>query len=144
MINISVLKNNPTKLLHAFFITFIAVIVYSFFFTTTVEASASEQPQSLVAIEDPILEQWIRGRLNKPNGEITVSDWLGITEIELEDAGLTSLVGLENATNITRVAVYDNRITDLAPLKSLPRLREKKRGNNLISDLSPISWITLV
>ena len=138
MINISVLKNNPTKLLHAFFITFIAVIVYSFFFTTTVEASASEQPQSLVAIEDPILEQWIRGRLNKPNGEITVSDWLGITEIELENAGLTSLVGLENATNITRVAVYDNRITDLTPLKSLPRLRELEIGNNLISDLSPL------
>jgi len=138
MLNPLVCIRNSNSLIQIVLLTILTIFFYSCFFLTTVEASSSKQPQSLVAVEDPVLENWIRNRINKPTGELTTSDWLGISEIELNESGLTSLVGLENAINLERVEIRDNRITDLTPLKGLPRLRDLEIGNNLVTDLSPL------
>ena len=138
MLNPFIYIRNSNSLIQILLLTILTIFFYSCFFLTTVEASSSKQPQSLVAIEDPVLENWLRNRINKPTGEITTSDWLGISEIELNESGLRSLVGLENAINLERVEIRDNRITDLTPLKGLPRLRDLEIGNNLVTDLSPL------
>ena len=129
------------KLFQVLLIISIGMITLFLLPVTAIEAQSSQQPQSLVAIEDPVLEKWMRGFINKPTGEITTSDWLAVTEVEIPNANLTSLTGLENATNLRRLNINENRVSDLSPLSALPRLQNLEIRDNLISDLSPLEGL---
>ena len=64
------------KLFHFLLIIFFGMITQFLLPITAIEAQSSQQPQSLVAIEDPVLERWMRGFINKPTGEITLFRFL--------------------------------------------------------------------
>jgi hypothetical protein len=69
----------------------------------------------------------------------TPTDMLGLTSLDGDNKGITSLVGLEYATNLEGLIVRWDHIADLSPLSGLTNLRELDAHNNNIADISPLS-----
>jgi Leucine-rich repeat (LRR) protein len=69
---------------------------------------------------------------------------LTATQILCPNAGITSLSGLENFTNVTQVVLSGNGITDPSPLYQLPGLQTLRLdGNQLTSLAGSINWSAL-
>jgi LPXTG-motif cell wall-anchored protein len=77
-----------------------------------------------VTIPDPALKQAILTKLNLPAGsDLTKTDMKKLTILELTDTAITSLSGLEYATNLGTFSINANLIiNDFSPLESLTSL----------------------
>ncbi|HXI70190.1 MAG TPA: SUMF1/EgtB/PvdO family nonheme iron enzyme [Verrucomicrobiae bacterium] len=75
-----------------------------------------------VSIPDPNLNAVIRAVLQKPNGPLTQSDMLGLTNLGAVFQNITNLQGLEAAKNLVSLDLQDNRITSVNILTNLTRL----------------------
>ncbi len=72
----------------------------------------------------------------------TPTDMLGLTSLSAYQKGLTSLTGLETATNLFLLSTVGNDITDVSPLSGLVRLQSLIIGSNSISDVGPLADLT--
>ena len=100
------------------------------------------RPGDLVSIPDPSLRTVIEGLLGKaPGALITGADMARLTSIEADEAGISSLIGLEAATELERIEFRRNSISDLSPLRRLTRLNNIKLRGNRITDISPLAGL---
>jgi Leucine-rich repeat (LRR) protein len=96
-------------------------------------------------IPDTNLAAAIRAQLSLASGaDITSADLLRLTELEAAGQGISSLTGLEEATQLRRLILTDNPITDLSPLSSLNRLSTLEAGYTSVRDASALSRLPLV
>ncbi len=104
----------------------------------------SGQPGAAVAtFEDARLEAAIRARLSLDAGrDLTCSLVSGLTDLTAQNAGIESLVGIQNLTGLTDLELNTNSITDISPLSGLTSLTELGLDNNSITDISPLSGLT--
>ncbi len=104
----------------------------------------SGQPGAAVAtFEDARLEAAIRARLSlDAERDLTCSLVSGLTDLTAQNAGIESLVGIQNLTGLTDLELNTNSITDISPLSGLTSLTELALINNSISDISPLSGLT--
>jgi internalin A len=88
--------------------------------------SATEAVQTaVVTFKDEGLEKYIRENLQKPSGDILVSDMETLSSIDLRDNIAYDLSGLEYAKNIYSATISDctvKSITPLAKIEGLPYL----------------------
>lgn len=73
---------------------------------------------------------------------LTVADLEKLTELNTSNLGISSLAGLEHATNLTELYLHRNAITDLTPLTGLTNLTRLHLYDNRISDLTPLKGLT--
>lgn len=66
----------------------------------------------------------------------------GLTQLEADNAGITDLTGLEQATGLTTLYLRTNQIVDVSPLSGLTNLVFLDLGENRIVDVSPLSGLT--
>ena len=106
------------------------------------------QPEDITQIVD-IPDPDLRAAINDIRGKaldatITAADMLVLTYLYLfdEDRNISSLTGLERATNLTRLLLAGNSISDLSPLAGLTNLTKLELRYNHISDISPIAGLT--
>ena len=66
----------------------------------------------------------------------------GLTQLEADNAGITNLTGLEQATGLTTLYLRSNQIVDVSPLSGLTNLIWLVLGENQIVDVSPLSGLT--
>ncbi|MFC9710661.1 leucine-rich repeat domain-containing protein [Paenibacillus sp. NPDC056933] len=91
-------------------------------------------------IKDPALENGLKLILNKPiDSPLTSSDLEQLNVVDLSNAGIQSLAGLEYATNLTHLRLYGNEIEDLTPLEHLTQLREVDVRNNYITSIDALA-----
>lgn len=91
-------------------------------------------------IEDPALEDGLKLILNKPlDMPLTSTDLEQLEVVDLSNAGIHSLSGLEYATNLTHLRLYGNEIEDLTPLAHLTQLREIDVRNNYITSIDALT-----
>ncbi|MDP9700314.1 Leucine-rich repeat (LRR) protein [Paenibacillus intestini] len=91
-------------------------------------------------IKDSALEEGLKLILNIPVGEpLTSKDLKQLRVVDLSNAGIQSLSGLEHAVNLTHLRLYGNEITDLTPLEHLTELREIDVRNNYITTIQPLA-----
>lgn len=91
-------------------------------------------------IKDPALENGLKLILNKPvDSPLTSSDLEQLKVVDLSNAGIQSLSGLEYATNLTHLRLYGNEIDDLTPLAHLTQLREVDVRNNYITSMDALA-----
>ena len=83
--------------------------------------TASLQAQE-VSIPDPNLNAAIREVLQKPNGPLTQTDMLGLTNLGAIFRNITNMQGLEAAQNLVSLDLQDNRITSFNLPTNLTRL----------------------
>ena len=108
------------------------------------EVDSPSQPDLLpggaVHIPDTNLRAAIAEALGKsPNAPITVEDIKRLRWLEVIDAGIRDLTGLEYATNLETLILAHNQISDISPVKNLKNLTHLKLKDNQVSDISPIT-----
>jgi uncharacterized repeat protein (TIGR01451 family) len=92
----------------------------------------------IVTIEDPSLEEIIREELWVHYRPLLEGDLSRLTWLEADYRNISSLSGLENATNLEELSLRGNRILDLSSLKDLKNLTTLSLGYNRITDLKPL------
>ena len=111
------------------------------------EVDSPSQPDLLpggaVHIPDPHLRATIAEVVGKNlNAPINVEEMERLTKLEVPDAGIGDLTGLQFATNLRELDVSNNQISDLSPIAGLTTLRRLRFAKNPISDISPLRGLT--
>ena len=95
-----------------------------------------------VNIPDANLRAAIVAELGKARGAtITKGEMETLGDLEVREAGISNLTGLEFATNLAWLNLDGNNISDLSPIAGLNNLTGLGLGGNNISDLSPIAGL---
>ncbi|MFC1525995.1 leucine-rich repeat domain-containing protein, partial [Candidatus Latescibacterota bacterium] len=68
---------------------------------------------------DAALEERVRETVGKPDGELTVADVSGVTQLAAWSLGITSLEGLEHLVSLVDLDLSGNDIVDLTPIAGL-------------------------
>ena len=95
----------------------------------------------VVEIPDPNLHAAIANTLGH-TGDITSTHMRQLTELDVRDRNITTLTGLEFATNLTALIIAGNPITDLTPISTLTNLEALFMWHTPISDLTPLTRLT--
>ena len=96
-----------------------------------------------VDIPDASLRAAIEAIFGKASGDpITTEEMETLTFLNIKDANISDLTGLESATNLTYLFLWDNSISDLTPLAGLTSLQFLDLQSNAVSDLSPVMGLT--
>jgi internalin A len=105
----------------------------------------------VVAFDDPVLENYIRQALNKPEGDVYSNELAELTDLGTgmdyeqnppEGSRIKSIQVLKNCVNLTRLELTFQQITDISALAGLTRLTELSIGGNEITDISPLAGLT--
>ena len=95
-----------------------------------------------VPVPDAALLAALNRALGKSPGEqIHAHEMATLRRLEAEDAGISSLEGLQFATDLWDLDLNGNQISDLGPLSGLATLKELSMGRNRIEDLGPLSGL---
>jgi len=96
----------------------------------------------VIHFPDPGLEAAVREALNKPAGEITDQELLGITTLDARYHKIANIEGIEYLVNLTELDLYGNQIVDISPLSGLSKLTTLILTRNEVADISPLSTLT--
>jgi len=97
-------------------------------------------PWATVHFPDTNLRTAVEEALEKT--DFTPADMLGLTELYANRKGITSLSGLEYATNLATLWAHTNLINDLSPLSGLKKLEDLNLDSNQEPDISPLAGLT--
>ena len=95
-------------------------------------------------IKDSKLEAAVRKVLGKLVGIITPSDLASLEKLEASFLGITTIAGLQLATNLTSLNISHNPISDITPLAGLTKLKRLLIYKIRITDLKPLADLTNV
>ena len=102
-----------------------------------------EGDENDVNIPDANLRAVIADSLGKGRDEaISRVEMATLTHLEVSDANISDLTGLQFATNLTYLWLTGNAITDLSALCDLTNLRDLVLFSNAITDISALSNLT--
>ena len=107
------------------------------------KASLEGGNENNVNIPDANLRAVIADSLGKARDEaITRKEMASLTHLEIQDANISDLTGMEFATNLTFLWLTGNAITDLSALCDLTNLTGLVLFGNAITDISTLSNLT--
>ena len=116
-------------------------------FTFTVDIRAEVRGATTctdpVSIPDEVLEEEIRGALDKLEGDLTCEDLASLEELDLDlsTEEVSNLEGLQFAVNLTGLDLDDNTLSDISPLESLTKLSELRLEGNALADISALAGL---
>lgn len=100
-----------------------------------------------IVFHDAVLEQRVRAALNKPEGDITLADTEGITELWIgnewqqeipDDQQIRDITDLKYFPNLVKLSLSNHNVARLDVLRVMPNLQEVWLENNDIHDLKPL------
>ncbi len=106
------------------------------FVSLLVGAARGEDP---VDFEDPVLRAAVEDKLWVVDP--TPTDMLGLTSLTIMNREITSLVGLQYATNLMSLTLQRNNLSDISPLAGLVNLQSLDLEENHISDIGVLSFM---
>lgn len=100
----------------------------------------------VVTFEDEIVTKAIRKAIDKPKGDIFLSDVINLKELEIVAQGASSLKGVENLQNLEKLGLYANRIkaSQLIYIKNLTKLKSLDLAENNLVEIPKGSFDNLV
>ncbi len=105
-------------------------------------SAACATVDDVVTVLDPQLAAGIAAELDLASHTITCEDVGALTQLVVEGVGVSSLAGLQYATNLTRLRLNDNAISLLWPLAGLTSIDHLQVAGNDIADVTPIAGLT--
>ncbi|MEP0827623.1 MAG: leucine-rich repeat domain-containing protein [bacterium] len=93
----------------------------------------------VVIFPDTVLERIVRAKINKPSGDIMVSDIDCVTELGGQAIGIADLTGLQYFSSLELLNLLGNDVVDLNPIESLYSLKILNVNDNHIADISPVA-----
>ena len=108
------------------------------------ELCADNPGGAIATFEDANLEAAVRAAVGVGAADDLTCDLLsGLTSLTASDAGITSLVGIQNLSSLTSLYLSRNTVTDISALSGLTSLKTLALdGGNSISDISALSGLT--
>ncbi len=115
------------------------------------QAEATATHQKNVTFTDPLLEKMVRAAMNKPEGDITITEAEAVTELKLgiewqpqpvEGTQIKDISGLENFKNLESLELQFHAISDISPLAGLTKLNSLSLGGNPVANIEPLSGLT--
>jgi hypothetical protein len=94
-----------------------------------------------IAIQDPQIDAAARVELGIPSGPITDADMLYVNDITV-GSGVSSLEGLQYATNLSNLRIGPGTVSDLSPIANSTNLRWLIAQGNSIESVAPLSNMT--
>jgi Leucine-rich repeat (LRR) protein len=110
--------------------------------SSTTNIAVTVQQMALASFADPNLEAVVRYAVNKPVGALTLADLASLTYFYAPGSNITSIAGLEAATNLISVEIPFNSVTNLLPLANLQRLTYLDLANNQIHDVTALAGLS--
>lgn len=104
--------------------------------------SFSTRTDEVIQFPDSGLNASVRRAINKPDGDIYISDVDTLTFLDAQSANISDLSGMEYLTGLTILFLGFNQIRDVSLLSNLSALTALSLEVNPISDLSPLSDLT--
>ncbi|MEX0655296.1 MAG: N-acetylmuramoyl-L-alanine amidase [Phycisphaeraceae bacterium] len=94
-------------------------------------------------LPDENLQAAIREALDlEADAPITADAMHELTVLEIDEADVDDLTGLEFAVNLSELRAEGNRIANLSPLAELTSLTDLRLAHNQISNLAPLAGLT--
>ncbi len=112
----------------------------SYHIAMSAEAEAVFTTKGTVSIPDQALMAAVQSVLDV--NIIFTDDLLRLTQLDLPDAGVQDLTGLEAAANLETLNLAGNGIVDVTPLSGLTHLKTLGLSDNQIVDLSSLAGLT--
>jgi hypothetical protein len=106
-------------------------------------ANAGGLTADVVTFGDPTLEASIRLQLKIPQGQpVTSNEMLGLQDVQASN--VSSLQGLQYATNLQRFSLFTSVPVDLSPVGDLPQLNtlDVLNSSSASLNLQPLSGLT--
>jgi len=99
-----------------------------------------EKPDNYeIEIKDPNLEEVIRGKINKPEGTLYLSDVIDITKLYAARKNIESIEGIQYLEKLQELDFSSNDVSDISPLSTMARLKELNFAQNRVSDITPLA-----
>lgn len=102
----------------------------------------------LVEFQDSVLEEAIRDVLNLPEGGLTQTHLAALTGLSIfgnedtpPESRLSSLLGLEHATNLESIDINYSLVSDLDPIRGLSSLRSIRFSHADLSDVGDLTTL---
>ncbi len=107
------------------------------------ELCSDHSGAAIATFEDANLQVRVRSALSVgERDDLTCGLVSGLMALNANDAGIESLVGIQNLTSLTGLRLGTNSITDISPLSGLTSLMELWLYSNEITDISALSGLT--
>ena len=101
------------------------------------------EPDTPVTFKDSKLEAAVRKELKKPDDSaLTHKDLAMLESLKAGQGGITSLAGLEHATNLSKLMLWNNQITEVKPLANLTKLTSLNLSLNQITEVTSLTNLT--
>lgn len=95
--------------------------------------------ENVIYFADSDFEEDIRKIINKPSGEIYISDVEEITSLEVRGMDISFIDGIQHFTNLKECNLEVQFISDITPLSNLTKLTDLNLRGNEISNIEPLS-----
>ncbi|MCD2246596.1 LapB repeat-containing protein [Listeria marthii] len=100
----------------------------------TIDAKAA---QDIVNIPDPVLKSYLNGLLGQPStSDITEAQMDTITDVNINNASLTDLTGLDYAHNLAILRLSNTGVTDYSVVANITSLTNLSISGNNLTDSS--------
>lgn len=96
----------------------------------------------IITFLDSSLETRVRAQIDKAAGLIYNRDVEYLLYLDLSEAAITSLAGLEHFASLRWLNLENNNVTALTPLAGLDKLEELYLENNYISDIGALGTLS--
>jgi Leucine-rich repeat (LRR) protein len=100
------------------------------------------------SIPDAALRALIRETLNRPYGDIALTELVDVRRLRGHYRGIQDISGLQYMTNLSELDLTGNSVSDLTPLAALyaategAKLHHVYLAENLITDITPLAGMT--
>ena len=88
------------------------------------------------------IEKVIRVGINKHEGDLTITDFAKVKELDLNCSKISNLNLLIRLINLKYLDLDENKVSDLQPLSALTHLESLVIHRNQITDLTPPTAFT--
>lgn len=101
---------------------------------------------TVVTFEDPAVTKAVRKAVDRPKGDIMLSDVINLKNLEIIGQGVKSLKGVEQLKNLEKLGLYANYIKggQLIYVKDLTKLKSLDLADNNLLDIPEGSFDKLV
>ena len=107
------------------------------------ELCSDHADAAIATFEDANLEVRVRAALSVGAQDgLTCRLVSVLTELDAEESGIESLLGMQNLTGLSFLGLLENSITEISALSGLTNLRSLDLGDNSITDISALSELT--
>ena len=101
----------------------------------------------VVTFADAALEAHIRSDINKPIGDLYLSDVFPITSVYRVEHNIVNLSGISNLVNLSYLELAgsgDNGLADISGIEGLRKITHCNLGGNNITNIQPLSGLTTI